>query len=146
MMEKQQLPHGVELLKMPRIVDVRGALSFAQGGQQIPFDIRRVFWISDVPADGIRGRHAHWTCQEVIVPVAGSLEIEVDDGQTSIVIKLTRSDEGILIREGVWCELRCFAPGTVCVVMASEDYQEEGYVHDRQEWLRQLKVRDARWK
>lgn len=133
-MKSSSLPSGVQLIQLPENVDERGRLSFLEGGVHIPFDVRRVFWISDVPPDKMRGGHAHWTCHEVVFPVTGSFEIEVDDGTRCSVIEMSKPHVGILIPAGVWCELRKFKPGTVCVVVASHEYDPTGYVHDRNEW------------
>ncbi len=133
------LPKGVRLIQLSENVDERGRLSFLEGSVHIPFDIRRVFWISGVPQDKTRGGHAHWTCHEVVFPVTGSFEIEVDDGERCSCIELKDSRTGVLIPAGVWCELRRFAPGTVCVVVASEAYDAGGYVHDREEFLERIR-------
>lgn len=123
-------PQGCRLIRIPCVRDERGALAFAEVQRVIPFDVERVFWIYDVPKDVCRGGHAHWTCHELVVPVNGAFTVVLDDGQMRSEIRMERPDEGVLIPAGVWCELRDFAPGTVLLVMASQDYQPEGYVHD----------------
>ena len=133
-MERDMLPAGVQLIQLPDNVDERGRLSFLESGVHIPFAVRRVFWISDVPPGKTRGGHAHWTCHEVVFPVTGRFEIEVDDGQCCSVVEMKEANVGILIPAGVWCELRAFEPGTVCVVVASEAYDASGYVHQKQQW------------
>ena len=135
-MTRTSLPQGVKLIQLPHNVDERGHLSYGEGKKDIPFEIRRIFWISGVPADKTRGGHAHWTCDEVVFPVAGSFEIEVDDGDVSATVLMNDSRTGILIPAGIWCELRHFEPGTVCVVAASQAYDATGYVHERSAWLR----------
>ena len=141
MTHTESLPQGVERLQVALNVDERGCLSFLEGCRDIPFEVKRVFWITDVPAGQTRGGHAHWTCHEVVFPVTGSFEIEVDDGLCCRTLRMERSNEGILIPAGVWCELRDFAPGTVCVVVASQEYDASGYAHIRDEWLlRRLKT------
>lgn len=129
------------IVQLPENVDERGRLAFLEGGKHIPFDVKRVFWITDVPEGMTRGGHAHWTCHEVVFPVAGSFEIEVDDGECALTRVMDNPSTGIVIPAGAWCELRRFAPGTVCVVMASQDYDATGYVHNRKEWLKVKKER-----
>lgn len=135
-MKDEKLPQGVMLIQLPENVDERGRLSFLEGGKHIPFEVKRVFWISGVPADKTRGGHAHWTCHEVVFPVTGSFEIEVDDGRCARTLTMNDARMGVMIPAGVWCELRHFAPGTVCVVVASEEFNAQGYVHVREEWQR----------
>ena len=140
-MNNDMLPHGVQRIQLPQNVDERGSLSFLEAGKDIPFKVERVFWITDVPEGQMRGAHAHWTCHEAIFPVTGSFEIEVDDGEHRCTLQMSRPNVGVLISAGVWCELRHFAPGTACVVMASQPYDAEGYAHDRAAWLRDLPTR-----
>lgn len=134
MEKKGVLPRGVTWIELPERKDVRGSLTFGEGGAEIPFEVARVFWITDVPVGQKRGGHAHWTCHEAVFAVAGSVEIELNDGERSVVVHLDSPQRGITIPAGVWCELRCFAPGTVCLVLASERYNAKGYVHDEEQW------------
>jgi len=132
------MPRGVEMIELPQYVDTRGCLTYLEGLKDIPFDVKRVFWITDVPEGGMRGGHAHWTCHEVVFPVKGSFEIEVDDGEVCRTFAMSDAKTGILIPAGVWCELRHFAEGTVCVVMASEPYDAIGYANERAAWREQV--------
>lgn len=118
-------------------------MCYLEGDVQIPFTVQRVFWITDVPEGEIRGGHAHWTCDEAVFAVTGSFEIEVDDGNSSFVTRLSSPDCGLTIPAGVWCELRHFSPGTVCVVMASQPYDASGYALDRNGWLQELSQRNT---
>ncbi len=137
-MEVDILPHGVKRIQLPKNVDNRGCLSFLESGKDIPFEVKRVFWIYQVPEGMTRGGHAHWSCHEVVFPVAGSFELELDDGEVRTSLVLDDPSWGITIPAGVWCELRHFAPGTVCLVAASEEYNASGYALDRESWLRGL--------
>ena len=140
-MNDNLLPQGVKWIQVPQNVDERGALSFLEANVDIPFDVKRVFWITDVPEGKTRGAHAHWTCHEALFAVSGGFELEVDDGNLCSKLQLSKSNYGVMIPAGVWCELRNFQPGTVCVVMASQPYDAEGYVHDRAEWRKRVKQR-----
>ena len=139
-MKQENLPKGVEWIQLPQNVDNRGRLTFLEGEVHIPFSVKRVFWITDVPIDQIRGGHAHWTCHEAIFPVVGRFEIELDDGERDATVVLDDPSRGITVPAGVWCELRHFAPGTVCVVMASQEYDASGYALDRESWKESLKT------
>lgn len=131
------LPNGCRLITLPGVQDERGFLTFAEGQNHIPFRIDRVFWIYGVPEGKERGGHAHRTCAEVVVPVAGAFTMVVDDGTLRVSVRLDSPQTGILIPAGVWCELKDFAPGTVCVVAASQAYDSEGYIHCYDEYMKQ---------
>ena len=129
---------GYPVVPIPSVWDDRGGLSFAEAERHVPFSIRRVFWIYGVPDGAVRGGHAHWTCAELIVPVAGAFTMVIDDGRERREIRMDSPDNGILVEPGVWCELRDFAPGSVLVVMASQAYDATGYVHDYAQYIKEL--------
>ncbi len=117
----------------------RGSLSFAEAKKEIPFSIKRVFWIYDVPENGTRGGHANWKCAEAIFPLRGSFDIYVDDGKFCKTYHMDKPNEGIIIPAGVWCLLSNFKPGTLCFVASDEEYSSEYYINDYQEYLNQIK-------
>lgn len=125
-----RLPRGCRLINLPEHRDNRGCLSIAEWGSGIPFPIERVFWIYDVPEGEERGAHSHNECAEVVVPVCGSFDMTLDDGAVQATVHLDSPHTGILVPAGVWCRLSGFAPGTVCVVLASHPFNAAGYVHD----------------
>jgi len=129
------LPRGCRIIEFPEAVDSRGALSFAQGQEHIPFNIERVFWIYGVPQGQSRGAHSHCESAEVVIPVSGGFDMFVSDGTYQATVRMDSPRKGILIPPGVWCELRNFTPGTVCVVCASHPYNEKGYTNNYQEFL-----------
>ena len=129
------LPRGCRIIEFPESADDRGALSFAEGAHQIPFQIERVFWIYGVPEGKTRGGHSHSESAEVVVPVTGSFRMMVDDGTHHSEVLMGSPRKGILIPPGVWCDLRDFAPGTVCMVFASHPYNASGYINDYNEYL-----------
>lgn len=120
----------VRLIELPKICDPRGNLSFVEGGRHVPFSIQRVFYIYDVPGGETRGGHAHRQCQIVLIAVAGSLSVRLTDGKEEKVIHLDRSNKGLLIPPGVWKVMENFTTGTVIVVLASRQYEEEDYIRD----------------
>ncbi|MBQ8675003.1 MAG: FdtA/QdtA family cupin domain-containing protein [Bacteroidaceae bacterium] len=109
--------------------DERGNLCFAENSE-LPFKVERVFWIANVPDGKTRGGHAHQTCAEIIFPVSGAFDIYVCDEDGERVVRMDRPDTGIYIGPNVWCELRNFEPGTVCLVLASHPYSAQGYIND----------------
>ena len=132
------MPRGCKLIHLPVRTDKRGSLSFAESGSHIPFSIERVFWIYDVPQDEERGAHSHNECAEVVIPVQGEFDMTVDDGTTQQTIHMDSPHTGILIPPGIWCRLSNFAPGTICVVLASHPYNAAGYTHNYQEYQEEL--------
>ena len=120
-----------------KVCDNRGSLSFATIAEDIPFDVKRIFWITDVPDGATRGGHAHSTCHELLFVVNGAMTLHIGDES----FRLTRSDEGVAIWAGEWCELKDFAPETVIVVLASEEYNPSGYINSREEYEKFVKSR-----
>lgn len=114
--------------------DSRGVLTFAEEIRDIPFELKRMFWITEVPAGAKRGGHAHTTCKELLCCVSGSFKLVVFNGREKREFFLNKSDYGVIIPEGVWCSLEDFSENTVVLVGASEEYSEEGYIRDFDEY------------
>lgn len=119
----------VELISLPKIHDPRGNLSVIENGT-IPFIINRVYYLYDVPSDAFRGGHAHIAHVELLVAVSGSFEVVVDDGGERKNIMLNKPNQGLLLPVGIWRELTNFSSGSVCLVLASEMFDEEDYIRD----------------
>ena len=124
-----ELPQCAKTLSVRNVRDDRGNLCFVENGE-LPFKVERVFWIANVPGGKTRGGHAHQTCAEIIFPVNGAFNIYVCDKDGERVVRMDRPDTGIYIGPNVWCELRDFEQGTVCLVLASHPYSAQGYIHD----------------
>jgi dTDP-4-dehydrorhamnose 3,5-epimerase-like enzyme len=122
------------LIELPRITDPRGNLTFVEGGRHAPFDIRRVYYLYDVPGGATRGGHAHRELQQLIVATSGSLEVVIDDGSSRKGIKLNRSFVGLYMPAMIWRELVDFSSGSVCMVLASDHYDEADYIRDYDEF------------
>ena len=117
-------------IQMPKISDVRGNLTFIEGGNQIPFDIQRVYYIYDVPGGSERGSHAHRTLHQFIVAMSGSFDVVLHDGHAEQRFHLNRSYSGLYVCPMMWRTLDNFSSGSVCMVLASERYAEEDYIRD----------------
>lgn len=117
------------IIEFPEIIDDRGNLCVAEG-EQLPFDVKRVFWLYDIGKDKTRGGHAHTSCEEIVIAVKGSFDMVVDDGKDRATVRMDSSCKGIYIKKNVWCELRNFSKGTICLVLASESYNMNGYMKD----------------
>lgn len=125
-------PHIIDL---PKFLDSRGNLSFVEQNQHLPFDIRRTYWIYDVPGGEKRGGHAYCTNEEFIVALSGSFDVILDDGSRKERFSLNRSYYGLFIPKGYWREMDNFSTNSFALVMASADYDPADYVRDYDEFL-----------
>jgi hypothetical protein len=124
------------MVDLPKINDPRGNLTFIEGGRHVPFDIRRVYYLYDVPGGAERGGHAHKELHQLIVAMSGSFDVILDDGTEKRRIHLNRSYNGLYVCPMIWRELDNFSSGSVCMVLASNHYDEADYFRDYQEFLR----------
>lgn len=126
----------ISLVDIPKIGDARGNLSVVEGGRGVPFEIRRAYWTYDVPAGGHRGGHAHRRLRQFVVALSGSFTVTLDDGRERRTFLLNHPYQGLLIDTCVWRTLDDFSSGAVCLVLASEPYDEGDYIYDYDEFLR----------
>lgn len=120
----------VKMLELPKILDSRGNLSFIESTRHIPFDIKRTYWIYDVPGGETRGGHAYQHLEEVIIALSGSFDIMVDDGSQQKTISLNRSYYGLYVPSMIWRQLQNFSTNALCLVLASTEYNESDYIRD----------------
>lgn len=113
----------------------KGNLSVVENGVTLPFDVRRVYYLYDVPGGESRGAHAHRELSQLIVAVSGSFKVTLDDGTNKRSFVLNRPYQGLYVTPGLWRELDDFSSGSVCLVLASEVYQETDYIRDYNEFL-----------
>jgi hypothetical protein len=125
-----------ELIELPKIHDPRGNLTFIEGNNHVPFDIRRAYYLYDVPGGAERGGHAHKGLQQLIIAMSGSFDIVLDDGYAQERFHLNRSYFGLYLGPMVWREIDNFSSGSVCMVLASTTYDESDYYRDYDEFLR----------
>ena len=126
----------IKLIDLPKIVDRRGNLTVAEQMKNVPFDVARVYWTYDVPAGERRGGHAHRTCQEVIIAVSGSFDVMLDNGRGGTeTYHLNHPWQGLYVGTNVWRTLEDFSSGAVCLVLASELFDEQEYIYDYDEFL-----------
>jgi hypothetical protein len=121
-------------IEFPRVTDPRGNLTFVEGGREVPFEIRRVYWIYGVPGGEHRGGHAYRSLHELIIAISGSFEVHLDDGSERRIEILSRGYRGLYVPNMIWRELESFSTNAVCLVLASEPYDEADYIRDRCEF------------
>lgn len=127
-----------KIIDLPKITDPRGNLSFIESGRHIPFDIKRVYYLYDVPGGAERGGHAHKELSQLIIAMSGSFDVILDDGQEKKRFHLNRSYSGLYVCPMMWRELDNFSSGSVCMVLASNHYDEADYYRDYDEYLAAL--------
>lgn len=123
------------LVDIPRYIDERGSLSFLECGAQIPFDIKRVYYMYDVVENAERGAHAHKALQQFILAPSGSFEIRLDDGKDTVSYILDKPYIGLYVCAGIWRDLVNFSDKSVCMVLASEPYDEADYIRSYDEFM-----------
>ncbi len=124
----------VRIIDLPKISDPRGNLSFVEGTRHVPFEIKRVYYLYDVPGGEARGGHAHRALEQFVIAMSGSFDIVLDDGSRKRTIGLNRSYFGLYVPRMIWRELVNFSSGSVCLVLASAPYDEADYYRDYDEF------------
>lgn len=126
----------IKLINLPKITDLRGNLTVAEGNGIVPFDIKRAYWVYDVPGGESRGGHAHKRLRQVVVALSGSFHVTLDNGFERRTVLLNHPWQGLVIETNTWRTLDDFSSGAVCLVLASEHYEDDDYIYDYNEFLR----------
>lgn len=129
-----------KIIELPRITDPRGNLTVAEANKNIPFDIKRVYWLYDVPGGECRGGHAHKQIKEILIAVSGSFHVTLDNGKEKQTFLLNHPYQGLLIDTKTWRTLDDFSSSAVCVVLASDFYDENDYIYDYNDFLQYINV------
>jgi hypothetical protein len=124
-----------QLVELPVVRAPEGNLTFVEGSRHVPFEIARVYYLYDVPGGATRGGHAHRTLRQLLIAISGSFDVLLDDGVEQRSVTLNRAYNGLLLTPMIWRELANFTTGSVCMVLASDVYDESDYYRDYGEFL-----------
>jgi dTDP-4-dehydrorhamnose 3,5-epimerase-like enzyme len=124
-----------KLIELPKIADPRGMLTFVENSKHIPFDIKRIFYLYDVPTGESRGAHAHKTLHQFLICLSGSFDVAIDDGSSKDVIHLNRPWHGLYIPPMIWAAEINFDPGSICLVLTSNEFDETDYYRNYDDFL-----------
>lgn len=132
--------HNCNVVEMEKNHNPAGNITVYQNGSPMPFDVKRIYYLYDVPGGSERGGHAHKELHQLIVAASGSFDVIVDDGRNKKIIQLNRPYYGLLVVPGIWREIVNFSSGAICLVLASEKYSEEDYIRDYAEFREFKKI------
>ncbi|PIP53901.1 MAG: hypothetical protein COX07_08250 [Bacteroidetes bacterium CG23_combo_of_CG06-09_8_20_14_all_32_9] len=121
---------NVYRINLPKISDPRGNLSFLESGNHIPFEIKRAYWIYDVPGGQIRGGHAYRTLNEFIIALSGSFDVVLNNGKKEEIFSLNRSYYGLYVPNMIWRRMENFSTNSLCLILASQTYNPDDYIYD----------------
>lgn len=125
---------NITIINIPKIENHLGNIAFVEK-DVLPFEIRRVYYLYDIPSTAHRGGHSHKKLKQVLIAISGSFEVILDDGNERKIVTLNKPNQGLLINTNVWRELNNFSSGSVCLVLASEEFDESDYIRDYDEFL-----------
>jgi len=129
----------IQIVEIPNVKNANGNIGIIEN-DVVPFDIKRVYYLYDVPSSAKRGGHAHKNLQQLLVPLSGSFDVVLKDGLDEVTVTLNKPDKGLFINSNTWRELENFSSGAVCMVIASQEYTEEDYIRDYDQFLEYIKT------
>ncbi|MDZ7634086.1 MAG: FdtA/QdtA family cupin domain-containing protein [Bacteroidales bacterium] len=124
------------VVELPKIHNAAGNITIIQNGEDYPFDVRRVYYLYDVPGGSERGGHAHRNLEQLIIAAGGSFDVVLDDGRNKKVVELNRPYFALYVMPGIWREIINFSSGAICLVLASEKFDQGDYIRDYQEFIK----------
>lgn len=140
-MSKQATIADCKIIDLRKIQDPRGNLTPIEGNADVPFEIKRIFYLYDVPGGESRGAHAHYKDNQFLIAASGAFEVFVDDGVNQKVFTLNRPYYGLLVPPGIWAAEQEFSSGSVCLVLTDSKYEAEDYIRDYDEFLKYKRVK-----
>lgn len=126
---------NARIINLPKFLDARGNLSFVEQFKHIPFEIKRTYWIYDVPGGEARGGHAYKENQEFVIALSGSFDVILDDGKVKKTFSLNRSYYGLYVPKGIWREIDNFSTNSLALVLSSTQYNAEDYIYDYEQFV-----------
>lgn len=141
-MEKITNPtvYDCNIIVLGKSNEEKGNLTVVENYNTVPFDVKRIFYLYDIPGDAARGSHAHRNLYQLMIAAGGSFDVIIDDGNVKRSVTLNRPYYGLLVMPGIWCELVNFSSGSICLVLASEKYDENDYIDDYEKFI-QYKIK-----
>jgi len=136
---KKTTVYNCSMIELDKHHDVKGNITVVENGKTIPFDVKRSYYLYDVPGGESRGGHAHKELRQLIVAASGSFNVTLDDGNVKRTFMLNRPYQGLLVVSGIWRELNDFSSGSVCLVLASMKYDEKDYIRNYGDFIRYKK-------
>ncbi|MCF2876618.1 MULTISPECIES: sugar 3,4-ketoisomerase [unclassified Tenacibaculum] len=125
-----------KLIDLPRVKSRSGNITPVENNKEIPFDIKRVFYLYDIPGGESRGAHAHIDCHQFLIAASGSFEVKLDDGKEQRIVQLNQPYKGLHIPPGIWASEINFSSGAICLVLASHFYDEQDYLRNYDDFLK----------
>jgi len=132
---KQASVYDCQVLPLSKIHNPAGNISIVEGNENVPFNLRRIYYLYDIPGGESRGGHAHKELYQLIVAASGSFEVLLDDGKNKKIVRLNRPNFGLMVIPGIWRELCEFSSGAICMVLASHKYDESDYIREYNEFV-----------
>lgn len=132
---------NTQVIDIPKIEDYRGNIAVIEKNV-LPFEIKRVYYLYDIPSNASRGGHAHKEQLELLISISGSFDLVIKDGISTEIITLNKPDKGVLIHKNVWRELENFSSGSVCLVLSSDEFDESEYIRDFDEYLSHKNIKN----
>jgi len=128
--------YDCHVLQLSKIFNLAGNITIVEGNKNVPFNLRRVYYLYDIPGGESRGGHAHRELYQLIIAASGSFEVMLDDGKNKKIVRLNRPNFGLLVVPGIWRELFEFSSGAICMVLASHKYDESDYLRDYNSFIK----------
>ena len=128
------------ILPLNKIHNRAGNITIVEGQMNVPFDVKRIYYLYDIPGGEDRGGHAHKKLYQLIVAASGSFDVLLDDGQNKKIVKLNRPDYGLMVLPGIWRELFEFSSGAICLVLASQKYDQDDYIREYDQFVKYQKI------
>lgn len=127
------------MIDLPKVNNRSGNITVIENNTEIPFEVKRIFYLYDIPGGESRGAHAHKECHQFLVSASGSFEVHLDDGIEKKIVMLNQPYKGLFVPPGIWASENNFSSGAICLVMTSDKFDKDDYIRDYQDFLKSIK-------